>query len=158
MKPTKEEHEKILLAVSDFLRSRDITHMPIFGTLLGLHREGGIIDGDTDVDLMVLEEDESRLLWASHCLPDGMVAYRCYDPFILSLAFEGSDAYCDLYIFRKKGGGWECGDYSISDDEISGPPTISYMGREFRVPSNISKYLERVYGDWRKPAGDHAKS
>jgi len=47
----------------------------IFGTLLGLVREGGLIDGDVDVDIMLCEEDLEQLCFLHHT---GILRQNCF--------------------------------------------------------------------------------
>eukprot|EP00928_Gymnodinium_smaydae_P002517 TRINITY_DN10908_c0_g1_i2.p1 TRINITY_DN10908_c0_g1~~TRINITY_DN10908_c0_g1_i2.p1 ORF type:complete len:306 (+),score=44.34 TRINITY_DN10908_c0_g1_i2:53-919(+) len=53
--------------VSSWLKEAGITHVFFHGTALGLERDGGVIEGDDDVDLLVLMDDMPKLrrtLWA----------------------------------------------------------------------------------------------
>lgn len=131
-----------------------------FGTLLGAIREGNFIAGDQDIDIIVLEKDEDKLIRAVQSSVFGIMKLkllRVHSPYLISIGDQ--DQYEDIYIFRNQGNGYYgCWEYRIEQERLENPDTMGFMGFEFLIPKDPESYLERVYGDWKTPSDKHAES
>ena len=59
---TKKFMVEDLRFVTDLLKKNNIEYFPSWGTLLGLIREGDVIEGDDDLDFCFDAKDEKRFL------------------------------------------------------------------------------------------------
>ena len=62
IKDVKKVQIDLLAKLSDVCKKNNLTIYPIFGTLLGLVRDGGYIDGDDDIDVALMREDYDKLI------------------------------------------------------------------------------------------------
>lgn len=159
-----------LVEIRQVLDARQIPCMLAFGTLLGAIRDAGPCEGDQDVDLMVTEEHEDKLveLWLENqFLPEpsfcsmGFKIVRVSNHMVTVMK---DNCYVDIYIFRKKpddvddGMHWCCWQYRIDDWRVINPWTMNLHGLRWNIPGQPEGYLDRVYGHWRVPANRHASS
>ena len=108
-----------------------------FGTCLGFYRDGGYIDGDNDIDLVVLAEpDEQDALIDAMSQAGFGVGSTC--PPIRNRHFYKYQTLVD--IFWRKGINFY--------GELG---AVEYKGRAYPVPLRIEEYLAACYADWRKP-------
>lgn len=129
-----------------------------FGSVLGFHRDGDFIPGDTDIDFCINADgiDTEKLIrefknyfgYAREVKRGEKVhqaAFQDDDMFILDLCFFYKNgkkrvSYCE-------GGKWE------DDEEIEWRDT---KYGKFPFPKDTEKYLTKLYGDWRTPKEDKA--
>lgn len=95
----------LFVVLNTFLKDSDVPHWVSFGTMLGLHRENGLIQHDIDIDFSC-EEEHYELLWSRrHLLPHGIRMYdssmRHFGP-KLYITLNGYDA--DIYFYRNEDG------------------------------------------------------
>lgn len=66
----KEVEIDLLRELTRVCRENDITLYPIYGTLLGVIRDGGMIPGDDDIDVALMRDDFEKLKSLSDCFKD----------------------------------------------------------------------------------------
>lgn len=156
----RETYEKNLLDFKLILDKYNVRFCLAFGTLLGAIRGDGFIEGDTDTDLLVAEEENERLAEAicSQEFRDAgfKVIRTIYDELI---TVSRNDAYIDVSVFRKKPGSdmmITLDRHTIKEYMVREPQKIIFIGQEFLIPKDAELYLEEKYGDWKTKSGRHA--
>jgi len=152
-----------LYEIDDIMNSLGLEYFLVQGTCLGAYRDGDFIESDCDIDLgikhevivpnidkivEVLERNEYKIKVESE--PYGydrfLHASRCgrtrVD--IVDFALNNDDRFCangrrNYCIVHKK---------SMFDNLSD----IDFMGRKFKIPSDVEGYLRAEYGDtWNVP-------
>jgi hypothetical protein len=150
----------------------------MFGTLLGLVREGDLIEGDVDVDLMIREEDLGQL---SFYYQVGVLKQNCFrlvrvfehegKPAVISFLRFGE--LIDFYVGFERGRGFEelpdlyegfilDGQYWIYEGSQLSPVKIERQdttncerGLGLHIIGRADRYLEYLYGkNWVEPDPD----
>jgi phosphorylcholine metabolism protein LicD len=134
-----------------------------FGTLLGIIRDGNVIEHDIDLDIDILipksNSDIQERLNNIKCKLDAVgcsfMKEQRYGDKLMSLAVlhNGPKIIIDYCIFY---GGWGTDYLHIGTHGIVIRPkysltTIKKQG--YNVPKEYDKYLTGRYGDWRTPTG-----
>ena len=155
-----EEYRKkaieIMLEFYDYM-SEDMDIWPLFGTLLGIVRNGDLIPHDDDVDFGYLKKDESILVDKLDSIhgTNGFLVIRNEFSNLYSLAKD--DVLIDLYEYEKlehtpvlqQG---HRSFYNLMHDELFPLKTIQFQGKELKCMSDPVKFFERYYGkDWKTP-------
>ncbi len=147
---------KNLIQFSNLLDNFKINHGVIYGTLLGLYRDGDLIKYDHDVDIYILGEDFYNLLkFLSNKELCGFKIIRFTNSLI---SVEKDNEYIDIFIFRKYLFFRKCGPSLILSNHLDKFSTFSLPEKKICAPSNIEKFLVLAYGDnWKTPIrGKHA--
>lgn len=151
-----KDAEYVMLTAKELLDKNNIKFMPMFGTLLGMVREGYFIAHDIDMDLMIYEKDRQALI---DLIPDfheqGIEFSRCSEPWVYSFRYKSAD--CDFYIINKASWPYNyrycrvCKEY-MPKKYFQSTEKMSFLNNIFDVPENPVKVLEFCYGkDWRTP-------
>jgi phosphorylcholine metabolism protein LicD len=155
-----EEYRKkaieIMFEFYDYM-SEDMDIWPLFGTLLGIVRNGDLIPHDDDVDFGYLKKDESILVDKLDSIhgTNGFLVIRNEFSNLYSLAKD--DVLIDLYEYEKlehtpvlqQG---HRSFYNLMHDELFPLKTIQFQGKELKCMSDPVKFFERYYGkDWKTP-------
>lgn len=115
---------------------------PAFGTLLGLHRDGGLIPHDTDIDINIYQsEKREKFLKEEIEKVFKELGFVCVLKDTNQLAFYKEDCVIvDICFFsRKEDGSYEC-DHQVKKFVLSK-----------EAVENDETFLEEVYGDWKTP-------
>lgn len=106
----------------------------VFGLCLGFVRDGGYIEGDNDLDVGVIcnEEEKDRLV--NSLKNNGFNEGRTFRH--KNTHFHKNKVLVDIY-FRESGKF-----YSNLD-------SVHYKGKEYPIPSPIEKYLSKCYSNWK---------
>ena len=142
----------------DALENLNIKYSVVFGTLLGIYRDGELIEHDTDSDLAVWFQDENKAIELTKDLEDKQLILTRFDQNILSFT-RGSD-YIDLYMYRtkeKNSNVLHCipsfGTLTTMDFDNSN--TITFHNRNLTCVNDPEDYFQKLYGsDWRGPIKD----
>lgn len=142
-----------------------------FGTLLGLVRDGDIIEWDDDIDFSLQLDTQTDELskWVSQSISkiDFPVNFKIinnkninfiidfenidkehyYEPFSTSISFRKNKE--DNSIHLPSGGMWYAPKKHFERYE-----TINWQGVPIMVPFNYLEYLTFLYGDWKTPKKD----
>lgn len=175
--PKRQEHKVAfseedtlasLLDLLDLISTQGLQAFPVFGSLLGLHREGALLKHDKDADIGIIIEGDDVLetifrLTKRVCQEDRF--------FIPGLALDSPEAVklnlavydasrgssVDLFFFYKHSDGYVCG-FDLHGKklhwffkELNLRATRAY-GPEILVPGDVPSHLSKVYGDnWAVP-------
>ena len=155
----RDAYEKNLVALKRVLDRNGVPFFLGFGTLLGACREGDFIENDQDVDVLVMERDEDRLVGAlsSHEFSEsGLSLVRTHQEYLVSVSL--GTGYVDVYVFRPDGKFSKCWQYSIETERLENPEKRIFLGLEYLVPRDPESYLSEKYGDWKTKSEKHASS
>lgn len=147
-----------------FLQDLDIEYWVNYGTLLGFHRENGIIGHDIDIDFGCHVNHYERILSQVELLHPELslhdTSHRHNGP-KLYMSYKGFDA--DIYFYREEEDqlfsyektDWE--NYNAPIPKVQVFPTAVFQINEIttRVPARTEAYLETIYGNL---AGDAVRN
>jgi hypothetical protein len=147
-----------LFTTVDALENLNIKYSVVFGTLLGIYRDGELIEHDTDSDLAIWLQDENKAIELIKDLEGSQLMLTRFDKNILSFT-RGSD-YIDLYMYRTKNKNsniLHCvrtfGTLTTMDFDNSN--TITFHNRNLTCVNDPEDYFQKLYGsDWRVPIKD----
>lgn len=169
---TREKARELLLDVVDVFEAAGIDYMLDSGTLLGIMREGDLIQWDNDIDITIPVRELPKLLgvlkvfrshrrWISmrrfthayhHWTERDVRAIKIRSRRMLF--FKGRIA-CDLYIKYPAADAyyWSSMRMVCQADRrfFDRHETVEYRGRRVKIPADAAEYLEKIYGNWRKP-------
>lgn len=176
----KENLDKALKECGEMLELMGIRYYLLFGTALGIYKNGCVFPWDWDLDIGILFEDLNKLdkeliikkgftdLKIKTDIPkwkkeDGTMS----NEFVTrTVSFKRYSVRCDLDIIYES----KCGQYKyipkgrkrefmVASAPVSWfdePKKIIYNEKEYNIPSSIEKYFESNYGpDWRIPKWGH---
>ena len=155
----RDAYERNLVSLKDVLDKHGVPFFLAFGTLLGSCREGNFIQDDQDVDVLVMERDEDRLVGAllsEEFAKSGLSLIRTHERYLVSVS--AGAGYVDVYVFRPEGLLSKCWQYSIETERLEHPEKRLFLGLEYLVPRDPESYLTEKYGDWRTKSEKHASS
>jgi len=129
------------------------------GTLLGVYRDGKLIDYDHDCDISLKVSEFSKFIDAHEGLLEvGFKPIRLiYNErkFQRSVSYGRKKTYIDVMGYRKINNDlWERmpGCVLLRDSQIKELNTIKFQGETFNVVQDIERYLLAHYGKkWRQP-------
>lgn len=177
---TLHRARKMLHDIVSYLRSQGIDYHLEGGTLLGLARDGELIEWDFDLDLSVGEGSAEKFLRRRHLL--WLKGYRVtsrrsrisYGPIskgdirilkvkhifssmaaIFSRSVRQNLLVADIFVKFKNGEDayWIAKKRVMRASAIhySGHDTLHYRGVDYRVPVDYPGYLTSKYGNWSVP-------
>jgi hypothetical protein len=149
------ENLKIMRTV---LNNADIPFMLIYGTLLGAVRDGGFIKHDSDTDLLIDEEVESKLLDVIPVLEkEGLLLVRYEKITFLGLgdivySFMKNNMWIDIFILQHAGEHCIIAGIKYPYYYFIKAGKVVFYDDEYAIPSNIDDCLTLLYGkDWKTP-------
>lgn len=142
-----------------------------FGTLLGVVREGRLIEHDLDLDIGVIEKGDNTRNIVTHALTENgcILKYEyCYHDRVVQQSFLYKGVKFDVCYYRENTKSLVCYlfyripeiDYLDNEmsvvrmtyDRIEGVEEYRVGGYVFYVPSGAEKFLEQKYGEtWNIP-------
>ena len=160
----------MLQRVTQALSAEKVQHFAEFGTLLGIIREGKLLDHDTDMDF-ALPPDAAADIALESLLANGFNFYWGfeYDGQITEFTLVWEDIHVDFFLyFRDDEGCFYYQDYVDNYDKthsrivswtprrykypsLKGIAYRSVYGIEVPVPENYDEWLTAQYGNWRIP-------
>ena len=142
---------------SEILTGGEVRWGLAFGTLLGLFRNGDLIEHDEDVDLYVFSEDRGNLLALLQIFEKRDFKIARSSKKLLSLVRNGE--HIDIYFLKKSLGRRRMMGFSFPNKAFVYSKSIDALQKMYPVPSRTEEVIRRIYGpDWRVPAlGKHAQ-
>lgn len=144
---------EILAEAADLLDSTGEKWWLECGVLLGIHREGKLLDhDDSDIDFTVLEpadHDKLREVFQNN-------GYELFAEGNHQLVMKKRDVLVDIsfytleseeLVMRIHGAGRAVQSYSL----FNPLGEVEFLGRIYPTTNDIEVYLEQRYGDWRTP-------
>jgi len=145
----------------DFKEVMDKNKIPfvlIAGTLLGAVREHGFITYDTDADIACFNELERKDHWKLKQIKEDLTAkgFRCVGNDVCYLHadfFIRNGEKIDMFWFTRIDDEWLTGNtLRFPSHYFDNLDEIDFLGKKFKIPSNVEKFLEISYGkNWRIP-------
>lgn len=131
----KEEADKILKEWDNICKELNIEHYLLYGTCLGIVRDGGYIKGDNDIDVGVRCPEDTFLKLIERLSKSGFTTKKA--------------DFFNKHFYKKE---------ILLDIHKSSPKSltslfdkVTYNGRVYNIPHPIEEYLKCRYGDWRTP-------
>ena len=156
LKYDKDVHVRNLIEVGDVLGKNGVPFLLAFKTLLGAIRDAGPCEGEESVDLMIIEEDEPKLveLWMENqFLSDSLLSRnfkvcRVNEDVMTVVRYH---ALVNVYVMRKIPDSSPNTRYQHEEQTIDGwrvknPWTMPLHSRTWRIPGHPEEYLEIKYG------------
>jgi hypothetical protein len=146
--------EPVYRATNRFLLALDVEYWLVYGTLLGHHREGGLLAGDRDVDFGAHEREYPKIWSARARLPPGFRMYDTsrnhYGP-KLYVVHRGWEA--DIYFYKDAGGLLQSYERSRNLGDMQPFPRTfvyprrrtTFLGETTYVPHDAEAYLVHTY-------------
>lgn len=149
--------ETVLKNVVEILNNNKIEYFVCYGVLLGIIREGNLLEFDDDIDILVYENDYEN---AYNLISKKYTLMRTDPDFCQGYIHEGQ---IELYKYKKEG--TKIIDKWTNRSKIQGTfdkdiiypikniyvPTLKIY---INVPNKPEKLLEQVYSNWRVPTRD----
>lgn len=141
-----------LCIINSIFADKGIHWGTIYGTLLGIYRDGDFIEWDEDTDLYILEEEEGLfkdLLW--DLIDAGFELIRYERAGLYSILRNGE--YIDFYVLNKlseelrltSDGG------ILFERFIKERRIMEFKGQKLFIPKDTEEFLSFKYGEWQKP-------
>lgn len=147
----------------------DVKFFLMDGTLLGIYRDGDLIEGDyDDIDVGIFEKDERKIKKIIEMAEK--LGFQLFKKFELKGKTEGISLkrwanHIDIFLVHKKGDeafnlGRNCCKIGSLDYMAYVYPVecfeklddIFFAGLDYKIPTKTDKFLEARYNkDWRKP-------
>jgi len=143
--------EKMLLDVKEILDAYEIKYWLWFGTFLGIYRDGGLIEWDGDVDLVVYTEDLEKTFQCGGLFHEKGFEFS---PWPDAMLYRDGE-HMDLSDFRLEGNERVSGYYRVEAADFEADTCVNFLGKKWRIISNPERWLGYLYGaDWRIPKKD----
>lgn len=151
---SRDVREKHFKNVISMLNDNNIEYFVGYGSLLGIIREGRLLEFDDDIDILVSEKDYNK---AYELVSKKYALLRLDHDFCTGNPLEGK---IELYKYIKKDNKvidtWSLkhGTPSTYDIDIVFPIKriyVSSVGIQINVPKSPENFLGSVYSNWRVP-------
>lgn len=153
--------KELLCIVHHALDEFKIEHFVTFGTLLGIVREGNLIEKDGDVDLGMKANPfrDDYKLWLKfldYLWKDKVYCQSNWDNFWVLNFRRLADEHLDLYWHNKINDKYVISlrgmTSNIPERYLDHLDTIEFMNRKFNCPHNTPDFLAFLYGArWKRP-------
>ena len=149
--PDRKDLRQLAQRTCSMLTQSGVEHWLDFGSLLGLMREGNILEGDTDVDISVIDTPENvEKLEASRAPLADMGIFLKKELTWNAYRAASSLGYVHLYLTQLVNHTYQgaIGDGSeISSDLIGKPTLFDWQGSQVAIPQHTHAFLVARYGD-----------
>lgn len=162
--------ESCLQELVELFNENNINYYLDYGTLLGIVRDGRLIEWDDDIDFKILSSDVnqvqklmdeySNLLSVKNDVIIEKAIYKKSNRDINSMCYTISEkgkeenvksVGIDFFIMYYKENAVYQGDYVFPSHFFRSKEMIDWNGISVRVPNDTLKYLTHIYGDWEVP-------
>lgn len=150
--------------IIDILESQNKKPFPAFGSLLGLVRDGKLMDYDKDADIGIYIDNYQELfsLVELVCQKEYFFAPSMVkDPkeshwWNVSVTNKKTGAVVDIFFFHRSNNTDYAGAYTPNavvkwQFKALTLTRATLAGKDYWIPENPEAHLEEVYGDWRTP-------
>jgi hypothetical protein len=148
---------EVLCILDDALRAAGHRPFLVSGTLLGVVREGGLLEHDYDLDLGLLPGDGDAasvgaVLEAVPGITVDVEEWRVWGKHSLGVDFDIFLHYeeLDRYYHATRTHAWWNSPFELQ--------ALPLHERDFWAPADTATYLRENYGDWRSPTAFYHKS
>lgn len=142
----------------------DIKAFPVFGSLLGLVRDGKFMDYDKDADLGIFIENTDEIVkivktLCSHTrftAPSIISAPKASNVWNIAIYDGQNSTGIDLFFFYKQPAHFETGIYTACGilkwafspfELVQG----TLAGKTYWLPENVEQHLTELYNNWKEP-------
>lgn len=142
-----------LVEITDVFDAHQQNYRLVFGTLLGLYRDGRLIEHDCDIDIALECNDVSNLYAALQTLFEmGYTVLRIEDQ-LISLGCRHKSCYIDLYFYRyMHPGRLGIANYALSPEDFTTETTLHCNGKELKTVADPEYFCKKYYGIcWKTP-------
>lgn len=140
-----------LVFINNLLKKSNITTFLISGTLLGMIRDGGLIEGDNDIDIGVWAEEKNEL--ELYNIVKGTKRFRTISllPNMLKIV-DQNDITIDVFLHHKcENTIWHGTDVHRWYNTPFLLKEFIFEGENFLIPDDVDTYLKENYGNWKEP-------
>ena len=133
-------------------KTKKLSYIFVFGTVLGAVREKDFITHDEDIDLGIsIDNKELFFSVLNELKNEGFRIVRWDRRGLMSILRKGE--YIDIYIFQPLYDNiYHCCGEPILKEHLFETTTIGFKGKDFFVPKQFEEYMNFCYGeDWRTP-------
>ncbi|MDD5540162.1 MAG: hypothetical protein PHG61_05665 [Candidatus Marinimicrobia bacterium] len=116
-----------------------------FGLCLGLYRNGGYIEDDNDLDVVVIAPERDKIL-TDALIKHGFGVGAFHPGLACNTHFYKNKILLDIF-WRQTGIYFDPKKYDM----------ISYKGKKYPAPHPIEKFLSECYADWKTPSDEMTK-
>ena len=152
--------EEMLFNVVKLLEEEGVEYWLDFGTLLGLVRDGAIIEWDEDVDISIwqtsydkLEKIKPKLVELGYIVSNninwGNKVYLDHKRKIWTDIYYWKKDKKNMYKHASPGFNPKINTFSLS--LLGNFTTINFKGKDFVVPEKYEEKLTKMYQDWKTP-------
>jgi len=167
----KNKMKKLLLNSKKCLTELDVEFFPIYGSLLGLIRNGGLIPWDDDMDICIERNNFHKILDNKHKFEKYGIDVYIKNPVLfennyLKLhykdgnkipGYDWSWPFIDVFGYTEDGDTVKIEDNSLKIENIIDKKdlfpfrTNTFEDIPFNIPNNVDNILNKLYGDnWEK--------
>jgi len=140
-----------LIDVCDILTSNNINYNIIFGTLLGIYRNGNLIEHDTDIDIAMKYSDSNNMIKLIPLFENiGFKVLRYQGNQVFSIGRNGD--YVDFYFFSNYNNRLKCAQYELQHADFNDNNTITLDDNIYKTINDPESFFLKYYGsDWKTP-------
>jgi len=128
--------DDILNEVFSIMKQLKIKTFLVFGTCLGFVRDGGYIQGDSDIDLGIICNWREMKSLAKVFRANNFVVRRII-PKARHIHFLKNKVWIDIFFF------------SENTEFYSKFDSVQYKNKVYPVPHPVEEYLSRCYSNWK---------
>ena len=157
---SSEINKQNLFKICDVLDSNNIDYMVFYGTMLGLHREGKIIENDDDIDILISVSDYQKVL--DVLKSNWLIMSKNVNKMFIQVRniIDDVKSYIDIYFYYDSGYNyvvepWNfAGRYMDRETHLHIPKnlifptnTFEYEGKLIKVPNETELLCQFLYGE-----------
>jgi hypothetical protein len=141
----------LLRKTCECFNQENIEYWVDFGSLLGIHRENGVILGDGDADICIINLSKKKFKRAAHALRAHNLSFRkVFFVNMYRVSTHGCTCYLDCYVNVASGDTYIGATGKTSNIPmrfVGKPRLIDWGATKVRVPENVEATLTWRYGD-----------
>lgn len=135
----KKFNKENLINFLELIKDTNIEYTIFYGTLLGFHRCGDVLDNDDDIDFLINREHYNKVIELINNNPSfGNVSIKKENTFLQIVKMYGKvKTHIDLYFYEDKG------DIIVDKWSFGGTPNI--ISSHLHIPKELFKLKEIGY-------------